>query len=220
MVYHSAYTYQGVIVQQSKNWLLGSGEGIAGNSPYKMDFGTDSMGGFFKKAVDVIDAPEPVNKRQLKQKDVGLVPVSVEESKGSAVSEMCTSKKDEDYKISEWIVYFDTNKASPKNIDKLLSEIKETHPTAVTISGHTDNVGSDIYNLALSKKRALTVKNMISPTLTGVSYEIRWGGPCPRAALNINSKNRALNRRVVITAYNTPLNSVASYQQQAMAFKK
>lgn len=68
----------------------------------------------------------------------------------------------------------------------------------ITISGHTDAIGTEEYNLPLSKERAKTVRDY----LVGVKHidptriESEWFGESKPAKPNDTKFNRALNRRV------------------------
>ena len=64
-------------------------------------------------------------------------------------------------------VYFDFNKSDLNkkgkvSLDKLLATLRHKHITAVTIAGYADAIGSDSYNLQLSRKRAETVKKYLN----------------------------------------------------------
>jgi len=67
----------------------------------------------------------------------------------------------------------------------------------LTISGHTDNVGSDATNLSLSERRAAACREFI--IATGISYSrissTGYGENRPTAD-NATSAGRRLNRRV------------------------
>lgn len=83
------------------------------------------------------------------------------------------------------------------NLDKLV-EILNAYPEAqVMISGHTDNVGDDAANLALSQARADAVKRYLASK--GVNEErmtaTGYGETMPIADNN-SSAGRAVNRRV------------------------
>ncbi len=106
-------------------------------------------------------------------------------------------------KPSTIIVEFDTNKSEIKtkydeDLNKLGTFLKEWPKAKGEISGHTDNVGSDKYNLALSQRRAASVKTYlvdkfsIAPErLTTEGY-----GETKPIATNKTKEGRQLNRRI------------------------
>lgn len=103
-------------------------------------------------------------------------------------------------------VLFATNSAElrPEAL-ALLGEIKRTmidpHPNArVTIDGHTDDVGSDTDNQALSERRARSVVAWL--TAQGVPagrMQATGHGESQPKVPNTNDRNRAQNRRIEIT---------------------
>ncbi len=105
-------------------------------------------------------------------------------------------------------VYFETNKynISPNSqlaLDKLQKIFAEYPETNILVEGHTDNVGTDTYNMGLSQRRASAVGNYLKAA--GVSSSrviIKWYGESQPKVENNSDGNRALNRRVefVITA--------------------
>ena len=64
---------------------------------------------------------------------------------------------------------FDFDKASVKaegkqHLDKFASDLRGTSFDVITVTGHTDRIGSDAYNMALSTRRAEAVKTyLVSP---------------------------------------------------------
>jgi outer membrane protein OmpA-like peptidoglycan-associated protein len=77
----------------------------------------------------------------------------------------------------------------------------ETFPQAqVTITGHTDNIGKDDYNLALSDRRALVVNDQIALAGASASGKVSYSGAGPFAPLYDNAlpEGRALNRTVTV----------------------
>jgi outer membrane protein OmpA-like peptidoglycan-associated protein len=65
------------------------------------------------------------------------------------------------------------------------------------ISGHTDNVGSDAYNMTLSKNRAQSTANYL--TGKGVKQNqlmVEWFGESVPVADNNTAEGRQVNRRV------------------------
>jgi OOP family OmpA-OmpF porin len=71
----------------------------------------------------------------------------------------------------------------------------------VTITGHTDNVGSEEYNLALSRFRAENVKKYLVEQY-GVNpqrLDVQGAGPAQPVADNDTPEGRQRNRRVAIS---------------------
>lgn len=105
-------------------------------------------------------------------------------------------------------VYFETNKYaitanSKLALDKLQKIFTEYPETNILIEGHTDNVGSEAYNLSLSQKRAEAVGNYLkSLGIAASRFTIKWYGETQPTVDNNTPENRALNRRVqfIITA--------------------
>jgi outer membrane protein OmpA-like peptidoglycan-associated protein len=77
---------------------------------------------------------------------------------------------------------------------------KELRGYIYKIEGHTDNVGSDAYNLELSRKRALAVADYMVGTfdLERQQFEIQGFGKSKSIASNDTEAGRQQNRRVEI----------------------
>ena len=63
-------------------------------------------------------------------------------------------------------IYFDFNsdKIKPESkqvLDEIAEALKNSPDWRLTVDGHTDNVGGDAYNLDLSKRRSLSVKQAL-----------------------------------------------------------
>ena len=105
-------------------------------------------------------------------------------------------------------VYFETNKYnisanSKLALDKLQQIFAEYPETNILIEGHTDNVGTDTYNMGLSQRRASAVGNYLrSASVSSSRLITKWYGESQPKVENNSDGNRALNRRVqfVITA--------------------
>jgi outer membrane protein OmpA-like peptidoglycan-associated protein len=96
-------------------------------------------------------------------------------------------------------VYFSHDGVQPlslEGIQGLLRMMKSSPTMRVEIGGHTDNSGSDDYNLALSKRRATAVREMLinggadGSRITAVGY-----GKTKPLAPNDSRQGRSLNRR-------------------------
>ncbi len=91
----------------------------------------------------------------------------------------------------------DLSPSAQQNMDHLTDVLKEYPDTNIEIQGHTDNKGSDNYNLGLSQRRAATVANYLRGN--GID-ELRinpvgYGETTP-VADNSTDDGRAQNRRV------------------------
>jgi OOP family OmpA-OmpF porin len=96
---------------------------------------------------------------------------------------------------------FEFNKAIIKpasfaSLDKL-SEVLNKINWNLILSGHTDNVGSEDFNLKLSTKRAEAVKNyLINKGIAAERITAKGFGETMPIAPNDTEQNRAINRRV------------------------
>jgi outer membrane protein OmpA-like peptidoglycan-associated protein len=103
--------------------------------------------------------------------------------------------------------YFETGKDMPifgqLNEDSWdnLKEIMDKHPEInVVVTGHTDNVGNDATNLALSKRRAENIKKMlVSKGISDSRVKAVGKGETNPIAPNSTKEGRAKNRRIEIT---------------------
>jgi len=97
-----------------------------------------------------------------------------------------------------------------RNVDKL-AQYLEKHPERnLLIEGHTDSIGSDEFNLALSQKRADAVKEVLAAK--GISSDRMvskgYGKEFP-VATNDTDSGRQLNRRVEVVILNEGVNPEA-----------
>jgi len=99
-------------------------------------------------------------------------------------------------------IYFHTNNATLQEISyeplNQLADILNKYPNAkLTIEGHTDNTGSNAYNLKLSNDRAKAVVDYLVSKGIGVSRlsAVGYGEDKP-VTTNNTAEGRTLNRRV------------------------
>ena len=95
------------------------------------------------------------------------------------------------------------NTEAKSSLDKLTAVLKKYPDTDINIIGHTDNVGSDSYNMDLSVRRATTAANYLKASGIASSRVTTTGkGESDPKVSNDTDANRAENRRVefVITA--------------------
>ena len=101
-------------------------------------------------------------------------------------------------------VYFDFDKSTLKQAgkDTLEAAVKymNANPGArIEIQGHTDSIGTDAYNQALSERRAAAVlKYLTGRGIDASRMSTKGFGESQPAADNGTKEGRALNRRVVI----------------------
>lgn len=99
-------------------------------------------------------------------------------------------------------IIFETNSAeltavSFEELDRVVELLRKNPNLKIEISAHTDNVGSDAYNLKLSDKRAQSVVDYL--TDKGISkrnLEAKGYGESNPIAPNDTDENKAKNRRV------------------------
>ncbi|WP_334067921.1 OmpA family protein [Burkholderia cepacia] len=85
------------------------------------------------------------------------------------------------------------------SLDKLLSEREGSTFSRVAISGYTDSVGGDTYNLGLSQRRAQAVASYLKAHgLNGDIWSVTGRGKADPVASNATADGRASNRRVEI----------------------
>ena len=101
-------------------------------------------------------------------------------------------------------VTFDTNSTQVRpglyiEITRVANILKQYPQTLIRVEGHTDSVGSEEYNMDLSVRRALAVKNLL--VREGVSeyrMETVGFGESTPVASNDTAAGRQMNRRVEI----------------------
>ena len=96
---------------------------------------------------------------------------------------------------------FDRSRLTPlgrRVLDEAAEKLTDNPGLTVEIEGHTDSIGTDLYNLGLGQRRAevvkgyLVLRHQIEPArMTAMSY-----GESRPIADNRTPEGRALNRRV------------------------
>ncbi|MFH1119093.1 MAG: OmpA family protein [Bacteroidota bacterium] len=106
-------------------------------------------------------------------------------------------------KLVTYGIYFDSgsDEIKPESAGtlKMISDIlKENPAVSITIVGHTDSDGDDTKNLDLSKRRAVSVKNILSGEygIEASRLHTDGKGETVPVAPNTNSEGKAKNRRV------------------------
>ncbi len=85
------------------------------------------------------------------------------------------------------------------NLERIAVVFNKYPETIILVEGHTDNTGTEEYNMDLSKKRAYTVSDyLISQGVVKDRFEIKWYGETQPKYPNDTDANRKLNRRVEV----------------------
>lgn len=112
-----------------------------------------------------------------------------------------------DEKIVFQGVLFDFNKATIR--PEFAAQLDAWAPSVddidtLDIEGHTDSVGSDAYNQALSERRANAVADYLAGKdhLSRANMKVAGMGESMPVASNDTDEGRQLNRRVEITTHN------------------
>lgn len=98
-------------------------------------------------------------------------------------------------------IFFDTNSSDllPQSIvelTKLLSFLQMNAQVRVELSGHTDNVGGEAFNISLSQRRADAVKNYLTTNgIASVRLTTKGFGFSRPITTNDTAEGRARNRR-------------------------
>jgi outer membrane protein OmpA-like peptidoglycan-associated protein/tetratricopeptide (TPR) repeat protein len=93
---------------------------------------------------------------------------------------------------------FDSDILKPESNDelqKLTDFLRNNQRLKVEISGHTDNVGSNVYNQELSEKRAKAILNYLITFIDPSRLTYKGYGPNVPVSTNDTEEGRALNRR-------------------------
>ncbi len=99
-------------------------------------------------------------------------------------------------------VYFDTEKyninaKSQETLNKLAGIFAEYPSTNILVEGHTDDTGSESYNLTLSKNRAQAVTSyLVNNGVSSGRFDTKWYGEGQPKYDNTTADGRAKNRRV------------------------
>ena len=88
-------------------------------------------------------------------------------------------------------------------LDEMAAAMKTMSGQKFEIVGHTDNIGSRAYNLALSAARATSVKNyLVAKGIDGGAIATNGEGPDRPVASNATDAGRARNRRIEFRVLN------------------
>ncbi len=101
----------------------------------------------------------------------------------------------------ELVIHFDFNKAVIRDedkprIDKIIEILKKEPTYKAVVAGHTDSIGTEAYNMELSKRRAEALKAyMVAHGISPERIKTEWYGETRPVASNATPEGRAKNRR-------------------------
>ena len=120
----------------------------------------------------------------------------------SAIEQQLKEKK----KVDIYGIYFDfaSDQLKPEStpvLEEIAGVLKDNPEWKLTVSGHTDNVGGDPYNLDLSKRRAAAVKQALVMQYHVAPERLSTDGFGASRPVDTNDTlaGRARNRRVELT---------------------
>ena len=172
---------------------------------------------FVMKETQAVEEKTKANKARIEQLDQKIADTDAKAEEALSEARKALKKAEEaagyvNYRvIGERNVNFDFDKYDlTKGAMDILDEIgasMQGNPALIMeIEGHTDNVASDAYNLALGQKRAQSVKRYLADRL-GISihriFYISHGESKP-IELNDSRTGRAANRRAVLRLLGPP----------------
>ena len=114
----------------------------------------------------------------------------------------------EGYRVLEQyaLILFDYDSAAIKArnqtiVERIIARMGEVPDANVTITGHTDSIGREAYNLALSDRRAQAVRDQILAAKPEIAERLEVKGIGPNEPLYNNElpEGRSLNRTVTVT---------------------
>jgi outer membrane protein OmpA-like peptidoglycan-associated protein len=102
---------------------------------------------------------------------------------------------------------FDADELTKAELAKAEAFFKGRSEAQYVLSGHTDSLGTNSYNLVLSERRVAYIKKLIYSKLNVPDIQIKthYFGKLKPAVPNDTEKGRALNRRVEIICLPKPL---------------
>ena len=127
---------------------------------------------------------------------------TLEVGKGGEQVTMKLLKLEKDAKLALKDINFESNSATLSDISfvelaRVIELMKENPTLKVEIDAHTDDIGSDRYNLILSNKRAESVMSyLVSNDINEERFLAKGFGEKQPKVPNDSEENRAANRRV------------------------
>ncbi|MFD2037330.1 OmpA family protein [Belliella marina] len=104
-------------------------------------------------------------------------------------------------------IFFDFDKdalkqESSSSLKRLVSFLNDNPTIKIVISGHTDNIGSEVYNIDLSLRRAESVKTfLVANGIDAQRLRTEGHGSSLPIVPNDTVENRSLNRRITVSVF-------------------
>ena len=173
----------------SENVVLGNAISDPSTGKYKIALPKGKLYGFLGEKDGFYSVSENIDLKELDdyaevKKDLYLAPIEVGEV------------------IRLNSVFFEFNKADLKSesyneLDRLYDILMKSPGLKIEIAGHTDDKGSEQYNMTLSNSRALSVrKYLLDKGISADRLKSRGYGETQPVVANDSEENRAYNRRV------------------------
>jgi outer membrane protein OmpA-like peptidoglycan-associated protein/tetratricopeptide (TPR) repeat protein len=94
---------------------------------------------------------------------------------------------------------YDLKMESKSSLSRLSNFLVDNPNVNILITGHTDNIGSSVYNIQLSLQRAQSVQEyLVNKGLHPARVMVEGKGDKIPIVPNINAQNQALNRRITV----------------------
>jgi outer membrane protein OmpA-like peptidoglycan-associated protein len=152
--------------------------------------------------VPASDLTLPVQDLTLPVQDLTLPMQDLTFSEGSLDGALTDTGRQEFRLAADVLFAFDKANLTPRAtglIRTVAATLQQRHATRVTVTGYTDNVGGEAYNLVLSRRRAVAVQVALQAALgSGAAVSASGLGETHPIADNATPTGRAVNRRVEI----------------------
>ncbi|WP_245603137.1 OmpA family protein [Shewanella fidelis] len=181
----------GIKYRLSPNWELDSGYRWIKDTPSTDDDLYEFTLGINYKFGVVSHQPARPVVNQIHKKQTAVAATST-------TSMMTTSKP---LSISAKSLFgFDSSKLiATAELTEVLKQVKASKDSELSITAYTDNLGTEEYNLALSKLRAEATRNyFIANGVEPSRIQIDWKGEAAPISSNLTDSGRMRNRRVEI----------------------
>ncbi len=177
----------------------GKGAGISQTNPetgeYEIRLPTGHLYGLRAEADGKLSESQNIDLRDVKPdqtietKDFNLAPI-----------EVATIAPNVTIVLNNIFFDFDKSILNPESgpeLDRIAEMLKEKSTMEIEITGHTDNVGTDAYNMSLSERRAKTVvAYLIRKGVAKDRLEVQFFGESKPIETNETKEGREKNRRV------------------------